>query len=411
MRSDHPDEGFAKQRAPGHILVDEDWVDDVLSTVTSPEFSELPGVYTDAPDKAGLVALCWDDDERDPADVVDRIRELAPHLEDKVSPDHTVGILPSVTGDEAGASIEMGGPAEPAEVTDIQFPPRRDTDAAGRGVIIGVVDSGIVGHPWLDGSFLATPGSIDPLDEDSDKQLDPQAGHGTFVTGLILREAPAAVVRVVRAFDMAGYVRIRRAANAIVELDELGADVINLSFGRHTRRNRPPLAHRKALSKIRDTTVVVAAAGNHKVGDKEHAEQPRREFWPAAIESVVAVAALDTVRRDRVQLASFSNIGDWVDVAAPGTKVVGTYVTFRRFAGWARWSGTSFAAPTVAGRIAAAMTDGSGKRVRSAQEARDEVLAKAAATRPAGLAIDTDVVKRIILPREWGAADLVNATS
>jgi len=194
MQSAHLYEGFAKRRAPGHILVDEDYVDAVMATVTSPEFGPLPGVYTDGPDKAGLVALCWGNDDRDPADVVDRIRQLAPSLEDAVSPDHTVGILPSVTGDETGASVEMGGPAKPPEPTDAQFSPRRDTDAAGRGVVVGVVDSGIVGHPWLDGSFLATPGSIDPLDEDTDGDLDPQAGHGVFVTGLILREAPAAVV-------------------------------------------------------------------------------------------------------------------------------------------------------------------------------------------------------------------------
>ena len=408
MQSEHQYEGFAKRRAPGHILVDEDYVEAVSSVVTSPAFDRLRNVRTDAPDRAGLVALCWDDDERDPAGVVDRIRQLAPDLEDMVSPDHTVGLLHTVTGDEAGASIEMGGPAVPPVSTNTQFPPRLDSDVAGRGVVVGVVDSGIVGHPWLDGSFLATPASIDPLDEDTNGELDRQAGHGVFVTGLILREAPAAVVRVVRAFDMNGFVRIRRAANAIVELDELGADVINLSFGGYTRRNRPPLAHRKALSKIRDTTVVVAAAGNHKPDDQEH--QLGRKHWPGAIERVVAVAALDTTSEHGLRMAPFSNVGPWVDVAAPGTEVVSTYVTFPGFNGWAQWSGTSFAAPVVTGRIVAAMTDKSGVKVRSAQKAKEQVIEQAAQTRPPGLAIGPDVAERIVLPRDLRAADLVNAS-
>ena len=387
---------FAKRCAPGHILVDEDYVSAVMETVTSPEFGVLRGVSTDEPDRAGLVALYWVEDERDPAEVVRRIRELSPLLEDKVSPDHTVGLLPSRTGDESGASIEMGGPAEPAEPADEPFERRRDTDRAGRGVTVGVIDSGIIGHTWVDGSFLATPGSIDPLDDDHNGDLDPQAGHGLFVGGVILREAPAAVLRVVRAFDDYGYVRIRRAANAIVELDELGCDVINLSFGRHTERNRPPLAHRKALSKIRDTTVVVAAAGNHKPHDRNYVEG--RKFWPAAFQRVVAVAALDTA--SGIRMASFSNVGGWVDIAAPGARVLGPFATFGKFNGWARWSGTSFAAPMVAGRIAATMTDEAGNRVRSAQKAKELVIEDAAILRPQGIAVDASVVERIILPRD-----------
>lgn len=403
MTSEYRLKGYARRRAPGRILVDEDHLDEVMATITSPRFVALQGVYHDGPDKAGLVAVCWQDDDRDPAEIVDRIRGIAPHLEDAVSPDHTVGIVVRPdNGDEAGTSVEMGGPAQPPTKTDSHFQPRREGDVAGRGVVVGVIDSGIVGHPWLDGSFLATPANIDPLDEDHDRWLDPQAGHGVFVTGLILHEAPAAVVRVVRAFDRDGVVRIRRAANAIVELDEAGADVINLSFGGYTRRDRPPLAHRKALSKIRGTTVVVAAAGNHRPDDETQVENRGRQFWPGALEHVVAVAALDTLGKNSVRLAPFSNVGDWVDVAAPGTDVLSTYVTFRHFEGWARWSGTSFAAPMVAGRIAAAMTDAGGTKARTAQEAKDIVLDDAAVKRLPGIAADIGPVERVILPATMG---------
>ncbi|NUR57150.1 MAG: S8 family serine peptidase, partial [Catenulispora sp.] len=68
----------------------------------------------------------------------------------------------------------------------------------------------------------------------------------------------------------------------------------------------------------------------------------------------VAVAALaDPGGQNAAERASFSNYGWWVDAAAPGQNVVSTFLDD----GYAAWSGTSFAAPYVCGRIAALMTD------------------------------------------------------
>ncbi len=65
------------------------------------------------------------------------------------------------------------------------------------------------------------------------------------------------------------------------------------------------------------------------------------------------------------RLAAFSNHGPWVDAAAVGVDVVSSYVRLRparndtapgtetRSYGFARWSGTSFAAPRVAAEVAA----------------------------------------------------------
>jgi subtilisin family serine protease len=63
--------------------------------------------------------------------------------------------------------------------------------------------------------------------------------------------------------------------------------------------------------------------------------------------------------------AKFSNYGDWVTAFASGVRVTGPFVEFdeigddqfppnppQQFRGWAQWSGTSFAAATVSGRIA-----------------------------------------------------------
>ena len=46
--------------------------------------------------------------------------------------------------------------------------------------------------------------------------------------------------------------------------------------------------------------------------------------------------------------ATFGNHGSWIDVAAPGVEVISTYPDNR----WARWGGTSAAAPVVSGAAA-----------------------------------------------------------
>ena len=76
---------------------------------------------------------------------------------------------------------------------------------------------------------------------------------------------------------------------------------------------------------------------------------------------MVGVGAVDADGR-----SVFSNFGPWVDASAPGVDVVSTFFTefddtdadgvcVDRYRGWASWSGTSFAAPKVAGAIAQSM--------------------------------------------------------
>jgi subtilisin family serine protease len=95
--------------------------------------------------------------------------------------------------------------------------------------------------------------------------------------------------------------------------------------------------------------VVVASAGN---------DATSRPAYPAAQPGVIGVAAVGPAGP-----APFTNYGSWVTACAPGVDVVSHFYTgidehddhdpaTSDFRGWAKWCGTSFAGPIVAGAIA-----------------------------------------------------------
>ncbi|SEG14852.1 Subtilase family protein [Thermomonospora echinospora] len=238
-------------------------------------------------------------------------------------------------------------PAGPVPAPSAAAPPRRD-------VTVAVLDTGLSAHPWYeDTDWYAEQREevAEVLDADLDFKLDAQAGHGTFIAGVVLRHAPSARIRARRVIGGDGVGDELGVVRALTWLADWGrADVVNLSLGCYTFDDRPSPVLARALAALGRDTVVVACAGN-AAGD--------RPFWPAAFEPVIAVAALDGQERAR-----FSNYGRWVDACAPGVDVASCYLDFDgsrppmngvdpdAFAGYATWSGTSFAAPAVAGTIA-----------------------------------------------------------
>jgi subtilisin family serine protease len=313
-------------------------------------------------------------------DLIDeRLGEDNPALaggEPLVTPVHIVHITKVCPAGEP--EVPSGYPAQP-------WPAPRPKGEGHDGVRLGVCDTGLLQdaarHPWLDG----VTGETDPLGPrlpGGPPSIPQYAGHGTFVAGVARCMAPRATVYVNNHFDKSGgeleHVIIAKLEQLI---QEQSPDVICLSAGTYTRNNWAPLAFSDFRRRHSDITLV-AAAGN---------DGTNREFWPAAFPWTVAVGALGADQQHR---AWFSNYGDWVDVYALGEGLVNAYATGvysyheppkrpakQKFEGMARWAGTSFATPLVAGLIAAEMSSNGA----SASAAKLAVLARAEAEKINGV--------------------------
>ncbi len=310
---------------------------------------------------------------------LDALREVERAFGTRVAaPDHFVGITPPTRCPAT----------EPAVVrSKTPVPPVSSHDTCrGAGVRVAVIDTGLLddaetAHAWLAG---VTGDSEGPM---ARPEIGPYVGHGTFIAGVIRAMAPDADVWVGLTRDTR--VGEWRESDMVEKLDEAvrwGADVISLSAGTNTYGDAGMLAldaWYEATLRDHPEIVVVASAGNN--GDD-------RRFYPAAWPWTLSVGATDPAGGAR---ADFSNFGAWVQLSAPGVDFVNAYATgryrcsespgrgrVRNFRnGVARWSGTSFATPLVAGMIAA-RASGRGVDVVTA---RDELVAMARANAVAGV--------------------------
>ena len=275
-------------------------------------------------------------------------------------------------------------PEVPCGCEQAPCPPPAEPDADQSNILLGISDTGLwqrpPDQPWLAG----VDGADDPHGPTlagGQPSIPYEGGHGTFVAGVARCAAPGARVYVGNHFPYAGgTVEYQLARDLETLIDDQHPDLINLSAGGYTRGDHPPLSFLEFHDRLRQRQLdltLVAAAGN---------DSTKRKFWPAAFDWAIAVGALGADRQNR---AWFSNYGDWVDVYALGEGVVNAFaagvytyhVPPKRparqvFDGMARWSGTSFSAPQVAGLIVAEMA----RSGSSAPAAWPRVLGTAVAT-------------------------------
>jgi hypothetical protein len=241
------------------------------------------------------------------------------------------------------------------------------TSGEGEGVTVAVIDTGIELHDWLNGAYLAMPADFErtvTVRREGKDVLGEQAGHGNFLAGLVLRQAPGATVKVVKTSDSNGRADVDAVAAAIARAAAAGADIVNLSLGCFTRHDNPPWTLVQALAELPGTTAVVASAGNSSTS---------RSFWPGALPRVTGVGALEE-HDGGWRLTEWTNRGPWVDVYVPATDVLSTYIDYEgpavvraddgklshievRYGGWATWSGTSMAAATWSGALARTVSE------------------------------------------------------
>lgn len=227
----------------------------------------------------------------------------------------------------------------------------------GKGVRVAVIDTGVdAGHPQLKGAVDAKSGrnflpkglkddNGDPVDRGKENGTTDTVGHGTKVAGIIAARpagktgfvglAPEATIIPIQQNDADGNGDTSTLAKSIRYAVQAKAQVINISQDTsHAAEPDPDLkaAVDEALAR---EIVVVASAGNDGAGGNV------KKTYPASYEGVLAVAASDRNN----ERASFSQSGDFVDVAAPGVDMISTVPK----GGHCLDNGTSFSAPYVAG--------------------------------------------------------------
>lgn len=203
-----------------------------------------------------------------------------------------------------------------------------------KDVKVAVVDTGAdLDHPDLKGQFVQGYNIIDPASKPYD-----DVGHGTHVSGIISalvnnNEGVAGItwynkIMPVKVLDKSGSGTTYSVAQGIIWAADHGAKVINLSLGNYADSQFLHDAIKYAYNK---DVVLISAAGN---------DNTERPGYPAAYPEVLAVAATDS----SMKRASYSNYGDYIDVAAPGTNIASTFPGSQ----YAALSGTSMASPHVA---------------------------------------------------------------
>ncbi|MFB9720034.1 S8 family serine peptidase [Planobispora longispora] len=302
----------------------------------------------------------------------------------------------------------------------------REAGMTGVGSVVAVLDTGVaVNHPFLRGRVVAEA-CFSPSDPDyfasslcpngADQQEGPGSAnaesgpcadaaldcdHGTHVAGIVAGNgqdlagapaagvAPAAEIAAIQVFskfeseDFCGpgvascvlsFTSAQLAGlDKVLQLKEAGTPVVaaNLSLGggRYTAPCDGDPRKQAIDDLLAAGVATVVAAGNDGFGDAVNA--------PACVSSAVTVGS--TTGQDEV--SGFSNRGPLLDVFAPGTAIVSSVPG----GGWAPLSGTSMAAPHVAGAFAVLRQAFPGKTVaelETAMKTTGKAIAYTGATTP-----------------------------
>ncbi len=212
----------------------------------------------------------------------------------------------------------------------------------GTGKTAWVIDTGIdFAHPDLTTDQSRSRSFISGQSSAADEN-----GHGTHVAGIIgaknnafgvLGVASGATLISLRVLDKNGDGALSNIVQALAYVSTNGraGDVVNMSLGEDGVSNILDQQVRNTAS--RGIFISMAAGNDNK---------PAIQFSPGRVNgpNIYTVSAIDSTGK----FAAFSNYGnDVIDYAAPGVRILSTYLNNR----YATMSGTSMAAPHVAGLL------------------------------------------------------------
>ena len=201
---------------------------------------------------------------------------------------------------------------------------------------VGVIDTGISNkHPDL---LANVKGGVNTIN--ARKGWNDDNGHGSHVAGIVaaldnnigvIGVGPAVDLYAIKVLGANGSGYLSDVIEGIQWAIANKTQVVNMSLGTGSDIQS---FHDAVIAAKNAGVVVVAAAGN----------SGGSVLFPAAYPEAIAVSATD---RNNV-IASFSSRGPEVDLTAPGVSIYSTY----KGTGYATLSGTSMAAPHVAGSVA-----------------------------------------------------------
>jgi Subtilase family len=246
---------------------------------------------------------------------------------------------------------------------------------AGEGVRIGLLDTEIFEHSEIPSQAIETLGY--------EKAAAPdhayfEAGHGLFMAGLILQQAPAAKLVARAALDSEGKASAWCVVKKLEEFftDKYPVQLLVLASGCRTYDGKAPLILERAIERLSRHMMVVAAAGNHgaMAGMSRDLQITRNSpTWPAALPGVVAVGLPTPFpQADKEKVLDYSPNLPWVTCTVdpgPTGEFVSTYLDSEQidllsgkpFSGsepsFASWRGTSCAAAWLGGVIATKMAE------------------------------------------------------
>ncbi|MDD5773692.1 MAG: S8 family peptidase [bacterium] len=210
----------------------------------------------------------------------------------------------------------------------------------GSGIKVAIVDTGIfLNHPDLVNNIKGNVNTINPAKGGNDDN-----GHGTHVAGIVaamdnsfgvIGVGPNISLYAVKVLGKNGTGWLSDIIEGLDWCINNGINVVNMSLGSSGGNQ----SYHDAIIRAYQARIVLVAASGNEGGPVS---------YPAVYPEVIAVAATD----GSDNIASWSNRGPEVDLAAPGVNIYSTY----KDGFYKTLSGTSMASPHVAGAAALVLT-------------------------------------------------------